>query len=74
MTSSQALALLLVVVGASFVALGMAPLAFFDRFEFWHDQGQWFRANRIGSIVGRVIWGGFGLFLWVIAVVVVTRQ
>jgi hypothetical protein len=74
MTSPQALALLLLVMGALFVALGVAPLAFFDRIEFWHDQAKWFRANRTGSIVGRALWGGFGLFVWVMAVVVVLRQ
>ena len=73
MTSQLALALVLLVMGALFIALAIAPLAFVDRFEFWHDQAQWFRANRVGSVVGRAIWGGFGLFLCVIAVVVVIR-
>jgi len=74
MTSPQALALLLLVMGALFVVLGIAPLALFDRFEFWHNQAQWVRANRIGSIVGRAIWAAVGLFLWVMAVVLVIRQ
>jgi hypothetical protein len=73
MTSPQALALLFFVMGALFVALGVAPLAIFDRFEFWHHQAEWFRANRTGSMVGRLIWGGFGLFLWAIAVVAVRQ-
>lgn len=74
MTDPQALALVLLLTGAFFVALGLAPLAVFDRFEFWRDQARWFRANKTGSIVGRAIWGGFGLFLWVMAVVVVVRK
>jgi hypothetical protein len=74
MTDFQALALLLVLMGGFFVVLAIAPLAVFDRFEFWSNQAQWFRSNKIGSLVGRVLWGAFGLFLWVMAAVVLLKH
>ena len=74
MTDFQALALLLVLMGGFFVVLAIAPLAVFDRFEFWSNQARWFRSNKIGSLVGRVLWGAFGLFLWVMAGVVLLRH
>jgi len=74
MSDNQALALLLVLAGGFFVVLAIAPLAVFDRFEFWSHQAQWFRSNKIGSLVGRVLWGAFGLFLWLMAGVALLRH
>jgi hypothetical protein len=74
MTDFQALALVLLLLGGCFVLLAIAPLVVFDRFEFWSSQAQWFRSNKIGSIVGRVLWGAFGLFLWVMAGAVLLRR
>ena len=73
MANFQALAVVLAAVGAFFVALAIAPLSIFDRFQFWNRQAQWFRANRAGSIVARLIWGGFGLFLWAFAGLVLVQ-
>ena len=66
--------LLFLSAGGFFIVLGIAPLAVFDRFELWERQARWFRANKIGSLVGRTTWGAFGLLLWVMAGLVLFRH